>query len=391
MIYPGDKLFIDFASDVVAEFKKHGAPFQDTIDPLWTTDYAWRIATGVPQPEAYVQSMNRVRGLFGDPPLPSPFPQPPTRDELCRVRVGFQGVTIHSQEFGDFPAFGPETTTLNDTDLDSYVDQCLAAGFTHLEIAVSWQYVEPGYAYPVPGRDYSQNLPELRRRIERMVSRGAGRVKGVLLACAGDGEGAGPGYNDGQGWTYGREWLMNNFPRIWAGMKGGPGERDMTPWIIPTPGYDGCDAYGWENGDHVRAWWSFCRNVIGPTAVQAFEWSAGHMHLGDGAPCWETPEAAAVDVWLQEFSPGPGMSNATVWQVTPRLIGPLYHKPADQPDDADKPNPPCYPCGRSTPRGAWSFVAYEFNTYGWVRHALTAAQNEADRQYLVGCGWPVVC
>jgi hypothetical protein len=321
------------------------------------------------------------------PLLTSSFPAAPTRDELCRVRVGFQGLTIQTQEFGPIPAFGPETTTLNDADLDSYVDQVLAAGFTHTEIAVSWQYNEPSYQYPVPGRDLSKNIPELQRRITRMIQRGAGKLKGVLLFCAGDGLGAGPGYNDPQGWTYGREWLLANFQRIWGGLKQG---HDITPWVLPIPGYDGCDAYGWATAANVKEWWAFCRSVIGPTAPQGFEWSSGHMNLGDGVATYATPEAQAVDVWLQEFNVGPGMNNDTVWQITPRLIGPLYRRPADQPG-WDDPNPPCYACGYTTPRGPWYFVAFEFDTYSWVRGRISKAQVEEDRQYLVNVGWPVVC
>lgn len=320
----------------------------------------------------------------------NPWPPTPTRDEVCTVRVGFQGVTIQSQEFGAFPAFGPETSTLNDADLQSYFDQIKALGWTHVEFAVSWNYRSSSYQYPVPGRDLSQNLPELKRRVEMAIRRGLF----VCLFCAGDGEGSGPGYNDPVGWTYGRQWLMANFQRIYAAM--GPtaqSPNDCRPFMVFLPGYDGTDSYAWTTPENVVAWWQYARPIIDAGGgYLGQEYSAGHCQIGgrwDGEATYINGPGMALDVILQEFPYGPPMPTndpGGVWQMLGRMVSP-YHRDPNQKDD---PNPPYY-LRQGTPRGPYYYVSFEYNTYGWVRGWVTAAQNDSDRQYLRARGSTIVC
>lgn len=312
-----------------------------------------------------------------------PFPAVPTRDAVCRVRVGFQGLTIHTSEFGDIPAFGPETSSLNDADLISYFAQVKAAGWTHVEFAVSWNYVERGYAYPVPGRDLSEDLPELRRRMELAIRAGLF----VVLFCAGDGESnTVGGYNDPQGWTYGRQWLMENFARIYAAMESG--DHDLTPFMVFCPGYDGV-WYGWKDAQAVRDWWTLAASVINGKGYHAIEWAAGLCHLGDGAGTYQGI-GQSLDVILQEFPGGqlPSSKPDQVWQIAARTV-PFYHRPIDQPALDDPPPVPSYIQG--TPRGPVYVVGYEFDTYTWVRNEVGADQVQRDREYLIGVGYEVVC
>ena len=315
-----------------------------------------------------------------------PLPPPPSRDRLCAVRIGFQGLTIQSREFGTFPAFGPETSSLADDDLLWYFQQVKAAGWTHVEFAVSWNYQEADYRYPVPGRDLSGNLPELRRRIELAIRSGLL----VVLFCAGDGE-SNPqgGYNDPQGWTYGREWLMEHFPDIYIAMEGEgtPAQPDLTRYMVFCPGYDGV-WYGWKDPQAVRDWLAFAGCIIGGKGALAIEWAAGLCHLGDGAATYLGP-GQYLDVVLQEFPMGavPTSNPDQIWQVAARTV-PAYHRPADQPA-GDDPNPPHY-IG-PTPRGPVFVVAYEKDTWEWVRGRITPTQVQVNRQYLADCGYPVVC
>lgn len=317
----------------------------------------------------------------------APFPDPPSREEACRVRVGFQGMYATTQQFGTFPVFGPETTTLNDADLDAYVDQMVAGGFTHLEIAVSWQYREADYSYPVPGRDLSHDLPELRRRILRMIRRGNGRVKGILVLCAGDGlSNPERTYNDPQGWTYGYEWLMENFQRLYNGVipadEQGP---NLDAWVIWGAGYDGCDAYGWQEPQRCRDWWTKARGIIGPQGRLSHEWSSGHGSLGDGVQTYQA-EGLHVDTWLQEWGT---IHSDDTWQIAARELGPAYRRPPDQPS-GDDPHPPWDAHG-DTPRGPRFFVAYEMDTGPWVRGRVSLADVNEHRSYEAAVGYPVVC
>lgn len=320
-----------------------------------------------------------------------PWPAAPTRDQVCAVAIGFQGVTIQSAQFGTFPAFGPETSTLNDSDLLSYFEQVKAQGWTHVEFAVSWNYQEPGYSYPVPGRDLSQNLPELKRRIVLAIQAGLF----VALFCAGDGESVNadpqPGqYNDSQGWTYGRQWLMQNFARIYAAM--GPTAEsayDCRPFMVFVPGYDGC-WYGWNGPQAVIDWWTLCRQSLTAGGYQGFEYGAGLCTLGDSVNAYAPNTGQQVDVFLQEFPVGPLPSSNPdqVWQILGRMVSP-YHRPPDQPS-GDDPHPP-YLLATGTPRGPFYYIAYEFDCYLWVRNRISVAQVNQDRAYVRACGAVHVC
>lgn len=335
-------------------------------------------------------------------PAQAPWPDPPTRDEACTVQIPFQGFTSRATSHGAFPAFGPETSSLSDADLQAYFDEIhadsarrLAQGlnpWTHVEFAVSWNYRSASYQYPIPGRDLSQNLGELRRRIALAIRAGFK----ICLFCAGDGLGAGPGYNDPVGWTYGREWLLANFQRIYDAMGPTADSPSCRPFIVFLPGYDGTDSYGWDNPENVIEWWQLARRVIdaGGEGYLGQEWSIGHCQLGgkwDGSPTYINGPAQALDVILQEFPascPMPTADPDAVFQMLGRMIRP-YNRPPEQPSD-DDPTPPFY-MGQGTPRGRYYYCAYEYGTYQWVRGQISAAQVELDRTYLKRCGCTIVC
>lgn len=317
-----------------------------------------------------------------------PFPQAPSREDVCGVRIGFQGVTIQTAQYGAIPAFGPETTTLSDADLTSYCQQMAALGYTHVEIAISWMYDEATYSYPVPGRDLTNDLPELRRRLTLMLS--VPGIKAVMVFLAGDGrskpknpDGSYP-YNDPQGHTYGHEWLMDNFQRI------GEGLRDLAPYLLFVPGYDGV-FYGWGNNgepgpdlqpQRVIDFGKLFRQVL-PDGYLALEHDIGHIPVGEGGGDFAGP-LQTYDVILSEFDNWPATGDPT-WQIANRLLGPAYKRPPDQPA-ADDPNEHDY-LRPGTPRGPYFAVAYEFATYDWVRGRLTAAQVQQGRDYYKALGY----
>lgn len=413
-------------------FRQDGQPVQPSAsillfdDPTWTPAVGWNAPDGrvyfdfshypkTPQYGWEVTINLRVRAsdpvitlratLAGDMEivLPAGWPATPTRAEVCTVQVPFQGFTAHTQQFGSIPAFGPELSTLSDDDLASYLDQVKADSatrvslglnpWTHVEFAVSWNYRGATYSYPVPGRDLSQDLPELRRRIDIAIRAGFK----ILLFCAGDGLGAGPGYNDPVGWTYGYDWLMANFQRIYDAMGPTPASpNDARDFIGFLPGYDGTDSYGWETPERVVGWWEFARQVIdrGGHGYLGQEFSIGHCQIGgqwDGEPTYVNGPGQALDFILQEFPascPMPTADPDAVFQILGRMIRP-YNRPPEQPSD-DDPTPPFY-LGQGTPRGRYYYCAYEYGTYQWVRGQISAAQVELDRTYLKRCGCTIVC
>lgn len=331
-----------------------------------------------------------------------PFPPAPSRDHVCGVRIGFQGVTIQTAQYGAIPAFGPETTTLSDADLTSYCQQVVALGYTHVEIAISWKYDEATYSYPVPGRDLTDDLPELHRRLVLMLS--VPGIKAAMVFLAGDGrskpknpDGSYP-YNDPQGHTYGHEWLMDNFPRIGAAL------FDLRQYLLFVPGYDGV-FYGW-GGDtdgidrqpqRVIDFGRLFRQVL-PDGYLALEHDIGHIPVGEGGGDYAGP-LQSYDVILSEFDNWPATGGPT-WQIGKRMLGaPHYTMPSDQaaviargPSDPqyaaayDTYSDPGY-LAPGTPRGPYFTCAYEFCTYDWVRGRLSAADVQKGRDYYRALGY----
>lgn len=356
----------------------------------WGARTIYRIvAQGLTPEQSLQQTILELDQALG---LVRPLPPAPSRDALGAVRIGFQGVTASTQQYGDFPMFGPETTTLDDADLTAYCQQIRAAGFTHGEIAVSWAYREPGFLMPVPGRDLSNDLPELCRRIRLMLT--AGGLTGVVLFMAGDGrsrpknpDGTYP-YNDPVGDTYGYEWLMEHTSRIWSAVMAAGLHRHT----IPCPGYDSV-WYGW-GGDtdgvdrqpaRMKAWFDLLR-AVDPGALIAVEHGAGKMVFGQGQADFEPGGTGEnVDVVLGEYPAD--VHGDQVWQIVGRLIRP-YSRPADQPA-GDDPNPPFVLV--DSPRGRRVYVRYEYRTFDWTRGRVTAAQVQADRAYLQALGPGPVC
>lgn len=354
----------------------------------------------------------------------SVLPAPPSRDQLCGVKCSFQGLTVVTQQYGSLPWFEPALGWLaSAADRMAVYDVKASAGDTHVNLTLSGAYSEPNQAYAsIPGRDYAYDMPALRSLITEAICAGAARgvANGfrILLAMAGDGMSISDApqqgdYNDPQGLTYGFQWLMLNFGRVWSGLKGTNGEGpDLTPWIVPMPGYDGC-VPGWQPWSCVNAYVNQARVVVGPTAALAVELAAGFNSWSGEANDWATPDGQMFDVILQElpypmgppnlidpslldpghnWKPMPPLTNEQrapfdqVWQIVGGMIQP-FNRPADMPNN-DYPGGVPYRLGGGTPRGPFFYNAFEYDTYGWVR-GLPLATVQAHRSYLVGlgCDW----
>lgn len=318
--------------------------------------------------------MNRVL-LYGPTDGPKPPIDPPTRDQLLRGQLTFQGLTARTQQYGTFPWFAPILGWLdNPQDRRACIKMHLDAGDQLVNLAVSSQYKKFAYADMV-GKDFSRNLPELRDRIQEALDIGA---TGVALMCAGDGHGDGVHYNDPVGWTYGFEWLVLNFGRIHDVL----GKLD--DYIIYFPGYDGV-VPGWATSDtyvypdEVDRWLLFARQIVGAKYL-GLELAAGYAHWGGESRNYTSEAGLCLDVIAQEFpiqigppdsppKPWSQMSDSErdpwsqVWSMMAHLQRP-YNTPQDQIDAGFDVHAPYY-LSQPTDRGPRVYWAFEYDTYLW--------------------------
>jgi hypothetical protein len=309
------------------------------------------------------------------------FPNYPTREQVCNIFCGFQGITIQTKQYGSIPAFGPECGWLNDEDCISYCAQMKQLGFTHVEFDISGQYNEPSYQYPVPGRDFSQSLDEVCARCDLIIRQGMF----IKFSLAGDGMSVNQSpdykeYNDPQGWTYGFEWLMDNLARIIDPLTNYEG-HDLTRFICFVPGYDGV-FYGWgingEVPDHQPQRVIDFGNRFRTYLLEGnlgLEHTTGNIPVGSGPPDWLEP-LDAYDTLLSEYNPF-NLHEDSTWQVVARCSRP-YVRPSDQPS-GDDPNPPFYLVDCS--RGKRFYIMYELLTYLWVRNEVSIEQCNETYDY----------
>lgn len=314
-------------------------------------------------------------------PVPPPLPPIPTRDQVCALKTSLQGLTYHTTQYGDIPAWF--YAKLNDTDRARARLDHANAGDTHITIPIAEAYKEPGTLWPEAlkeGYDYTQNLDALRAVCEEVIRAGFF----VDMPLAGDGIGNGPGYNDPVGNTYGYGWLMANLPRIIDGL------RDLTPYILFRPGWDGV-FYGWgvpgevpdQQPGRVRDFGELFRKVC-PGGYLAIEHTPGTIPCGEGGADFAPGGLMRTyDTILSEFAT---VHEDSCWQVVARMV-PHYHRPSDQPA-GDDPNPPFY-LAPGTERGPYFYVAFEptkGGVYEWCRGYCSLEDVNNVRSYLRGLG-----
>jgi hypothetical protein len=316
-----------------------------------------------------------------------PLPPIPSRDQVCALKVSLQGLTYHTTQYGDIPAWF--YAMLNPDDRTRARGDHAAAGDTHITIPIAEAYKEPGTLWPdalKQGYDYSQNLDALRAICTEVITAGFF----VDMPLAGDGMGDGPGYNDPVGNTYGYEWLMANLPRIVAGLQGDGTVPDLTPYILFRPGWDSC-FYGWsipnevpdQQPDRVRQFGALFRSLL-PNGYLAIEHTPGNIPCGEGGTDYQPGGLMrAYDTILSEFNT---VHEDSCWQVVARMV-PHYNRPSDQPS-GDDPNPPFY-LAPGTERGPYFYVAFEptiGGVYQWCRGNCSLEDVQAVRAYLRGLG-----
>jgi hypothetical protein len=355
------------------------------------------------------------------PGVPGVLPLVPTRAQVCAVQHSLAGLTYHTTQYGDVPAwfYG----ALNAEDRAEARACHRAAGDTHIPMPVTEAYREGGTLWPpalADGYDYTsdEGLEMYRALATEMIA------DGFFIDCAlgGDGLGLGPDYNDPVGRTYGCGWLMANLERMIRALQGdGTPERpDLTPYICFRPGWDAV-FYGWggvetaQMSAPVPLRWRFVRALVGeipmPAQMSATELDdqqtrvkqfgelfrsilpAGYLsieHTPGNIPCGEGGGDYAPGGLMTTFDTMMGEYHTfhedSYWQIAGRMLD-AYHRPADQPA-GDDPNPPKY-LGPDSPRGPYFYVVFEPTTngvYEWCRGRCTREQMQQEDAYIRATG-----
>lgn len=348
------------------------------------------------------------------------LPPKPARGQVCAVQVSLAGLTYTTQQYGSFPAwfYGK----LNASDRLGARAVHRAAGDTHITIPISEAYKEPGTLWPADladGYDYTQDLATFRAILTETIQAGFF----IDVPLAGDGLGAGPGYNDPVGRTYGYQWLMSNLQRILSSLQGLSGEGpDLTPYIIFRPGWDAV-FYGWgdppatrlarptrlrhmharlrevgmtlpkpsqaeldSQQQRVKDFGVLFRQLL-PNGYLAIEHTPGNIPCGEGGGDYAPGGLMRTyDTIMSEYNT---VHEDSCWQVVGRMVSP-YNRPADQPA-GDDPHPPFY-LAPGNERGPYYYVAFEptkGGIYEWCRGRCTVQDVTNTRTYLreLGCAY----
>lgn len=335
-------------------------------------------------------------------PVPGPWPATPTRAQVCALQTSLAGLTYHTEQYQDFPAWfypilSPADRERARADHRAAVVPGRVGGDTHITVCVSEAYEEGGVLWPEElkhGYDWAYDLDKLRAICEETIR--AGFLIDMPLAGDGLSKSINPGpgeYNDPVGKTYGYQWLMANFERIAAALAGDgtDAKRDLTKFILFRPGWDGV-FYGWspEGGetpdlqpDRVKKFGELFRAVL-PDGYLAIEHTPGNIPCGEGGSDFAPGgRMRTYDTIMSEFGT---VHEDSCWQVVGRMVKP-YHRPADQPA-GDDPNPPFY-LAPGTERGEYFYIAFEpttGGTYEWDRGRCTLAQVNEVREYELALG-----
>lgn len=299
-----------------------------------------------------------------------PLPPIPTREEVCSVRLTFQGLTVQTAQYGALPWFDAALFSLTPEDRHAVYAAKLAAGDSHAII----QYdANAGSIYDEPDQPYQQmNGPAFELHPDAFLA----AIREVLVAdlipmifMGGD---------DGE---KGYAIASAQLPGLIALLQSG--ERDYTQDVLISPGWDGV-FYGYSP-EHITAFGQQFR-VLCSHGYLAIEHQPGRIPVGNGPLDWARGGNVMenYDVLLSEFANWPEKGDQ-IWQVAARTLGPAYRRPADQPAHDDL-NPPWY-LAPGTVRGPYFPVAFEYAEYPWVRSRISAEEVSQGRAYFKAIGY----
>ena len=314
------------------------------------------------------------------------LPAIPTRDDVCSVRLHFQGVEYQDLSIG--PSRGVILWALPDADRHKVIAQMKALGDRHMVCSVAGKY----YNFNTGGGfNYANDLPTLKARLRELIV--AGFVP--LFSFSMDGQQWNP-----DGWTFGWSWgMQGNMERIIRFLQA---DEDLTPYILFFHGFELVTPPGgnWTPVQFEAAVIEFRR--ILPNGHLAEEigtyawWGEGEESQGAGpVATWNNEAGMGIDVALGEWN-NPVPRTDPAWrerrdgmeQIACRWLGPYCNRDAMIYPNANDgpwywPNP--------TPRGRRYAIAFEMSLAAWVRDQISLADLQADQEQFRQLGFLWVC
>lgn len=309
-----------------------------------------------------------------------PFPPVPTRDQVCRMKLTFQGLTVHSDEYdADLRYFEPAIMCLHTLEDRQRVYAAKhAAGDTHLIIELSATenpvYHSGQYAdIPIIITNGELDLPLFLNRIEEILMNGFTPCV-VFDGDEGDGE-----YGDPNA----RRQLQMLVPLLRGSAYG-----DLNQYVLYCRFWDGV-FYG-SSPENIASFGALFRSLV-PHGYLAIEHNTAHIPVGGGAGDYaHDGPMAGYDVICSEFD----VSNSTppdetVWAIALRLLGPAWRCPPDAPQDYTT----AYAISKwylanGSPRGPYYAIAFEWvGAMDWVNGRSTADQEASRRRYFSALGY----
>ncbi len=391
-------------------FNQVPVPFDGTLKLQGTMTDGNAYSVSVSIPVAAVNVTLRVGGMQVNPqdivlPPVVPFkggsalPAVPTREQVCGAVTWLQGLDYDTVEFGVIPAWGLEV--LSPESRQRAYQAHHAVGNTQVHFELTGSYKEPNTLWPDlirNGADYSQNLPEFKKRIREVVCNGFFPD----IPLGGDGQSVNDNpqfgeYNDPVGSTYGYQWLMLHLEEVLKAMRGDadsacPDGEDLTKYCMFRPGWDAV-FYGWTP-EQVNQFGILFRTIL-PNGYLAIEHDMGHIPVGNGPADYEPGGIMQnYDTIMSEFpnmlarnsDQNPDTNPGTqTWMIVDRMARP-WNRPADMPNGPRwDPDPPFY-LAAPTPRGPFFYNKYEYAEYDYSHGRCTKQDVQNCRGYLVSLG-----
>lgn len=300
-------------------------------------------------------------------------PKPKSRADIINIRDHFQGLLIQSRTYGELRWFTAGLGAMMRVgELDSTLDQLIAAGDTHAACDLMLHYGEQGQQWGTPQlvpdwnepeRDVNVWLPLVDRVIER------GLIPIFVMPSEGQ---------DGLQWTY------DNLERIVAAMRAG---YDRTEYGVFQFGYDGTWPASWSV-DQVKAFLVWARSIIGNNSCITLMFGrgpAGNQYLWvEGEDDYSKPWMQCLDVVQLTSGPDqavcPAPANLAAYMIPAEDFTPHGECVIGWPHG--------YIMGAGTSRGPYRWCFREWAEYEWTHFnpSFTAASIEADRQRVLSVG-----
>ena len=280
-------------------------------------------------------------------------PPAPSRADAIRIVDSFQGLMIQSKTYGPLPWFAAALGAMDRVgELDSVLDQVIAAGDTHCQVDLVFNYGERGQPWGtpqlVPDCDLSGDMPTYLRICDRVIQRG---LKPIFVVPA---EG-----QDGLNWIYAK------FHEFVNALRTGYDRAVYGPVQL---GYDGTWPASWSV-QQVKDVLVYCRQFLGSQGILAMMFANGpeggpYLYVEDEQD-YSKPWMQCLDIVMVSTGPDQAQCPSLVNNAT-------YMIENLTPHDVCTPGhvAPFWLMKPGTPRGPYGWSWREWNEYNFVRQGL---------------------